>query len=207
MTTIDRNVPADIHYEGVDVDTEIKDDIDSIISLLKKSGVKFDGMVFAKTVSDFRPIGLSSPQKVYEIMDLNFFFFMDLMRLLVKKRMLKDGSSVVAMSSISSIHAMKAKASFAAAKAALDSAVRCLASELADKGIRVNSIQKGGVDADLTKSHIKAITELNHGKETDRQPLGLVKAKEIENLITFLLSEACPSITGTSIVIDGGYLL
>ena len=181
--------------------------IDEILTNMKGQGKAFDGFVFLKTESDFRPMSMNHPAKVLEIMNSNFLIFMEFMLSLIKKRMLNKGASVVAMSSISSIHAMKAKTSFAAAKAALDSAVRCMASELADKRIRVNSIQKGGVDIDLSKGNIRNITELNNGEESLRQPLGLVKAEEIGNLITFLLSDACPSITGTSIIIDGGYML
>lgn len=191
------------------LETDILDysKIESTVTSMKSMNLSFDGILFLKTESDFRPLAMNTPAKVFEIMKSNFLIFLEFMRLLIKKRMLNRGASVVAMSSISSIHAMKAKTVFAAAKAALDSSVRCMASELSDKGIRVNTIQKGSVDADMMKGHIQTVSELNNGGESKRQPLGLVKAEEIGNLITLLLSDACPSITGTSIVIDGGYLL
>lgn len=129
------------------------------------------------------------------------------MRVLKKTRGLKEKASVVALSSISSIRAMKAKMAFCSAKAALDAAVRCLALELADKGIRVNSIQKGVVDADFEKGHIQDITAINDGSAKKMSPLGVTKAIEVANTIAFLLSNATTTITGTSIVIDGGYTL
>ena len=113
----------------------------------------------------------------------------------------------MAMSSISSIRAMKAKMAFCAAKAALDASVRCLAVELACKGIRVNSVQKGGVDVDFEKDHIQNINTLNEEFTSRKQVLGISKAGEVANVVAFLLSDATRTITGTSIVIDGGYIL
>ena len=129
------------------------------------------------------------------------------MRSLHKAKGLKEGASVVAMSSISSIRAMKAKMAFCAAKAALDASVRCLAVELACKGIRVNSVQKGGVDVDFEKDHIQNINTLNEEFTSRKQFLGISKAGEVANVVAFLLSDATRTITGTSIVIDGGYIL
>lgn len=188
----------------MEVDSE---DIEAETKQLTKKEGPFDGLVFSKTVSDFRPLSMTKHQTLEKLMNDNFFSFIDVLRTVLKNKGLKDNASIVAMSSISSIRSMKAKTAFSAAKAALDSSVRCLAAELADKGIRINSIQKGGVDADMEKSHIQDITAINGGENVARQPLGLSKAEEIGNTVVFLLSDATRTITGTSIVIDGGYTL
>lgn len=168
---------------------------------------KCDGVVFSIVHSDFKPLQFVKPNNVTSILEDNYGLFVELIRSLKKAKGLKDGSSIVALSSISSIRAMKAKMAFSAAKAALDAAVRCLAVELGEKGIRVNSIQKGGVDADFVKGHIQDINAINDGSTEKKQFLGLTKAEEIANVTAFLLSDAAPTITGTSIVIDGGYTL
>ena len=135
-----------------------------------------------------------------------YFAFIDLLRDLMKRKAFAKNASIVVMSSISSIRAMKAKMVFSAAKAALDASVRSLALELAPKGIRINSIQKGAVDVDFEKDHIQAVSALNDDM-TGRQVLGLTAASEVANLVAFLLSDATKTMTGTSIVIDGGYTL
>ena len=73
---------------------------------------------------------------------------------------MENGASIVAMSSISSIKAMKAKMAFCSSKAALDAAVRCLAVEFANDGIRVNSVKKGGVDVDFEKNIFRVLVLL-----------------------------------------------
>lgn len=187
----------DIHIENAEA---------SITDLLECDS-PFNGLVYGVVHSDFKPLQFIKPALVDSIMHDNYGIFIEVMRVLKKKHGLKDGASVVAMSSISSIRAMKAKMAFCSAKAALDAAIRCLAIELGDKGIRLNSVQKGGVDADLDKDHIQNIVSINDNATEKKQILGLTKAEEVANVVAFLLSDAATTITGTSIIIDGGYTL
>lgn len=168
---------------------------------------QFDGFVFSVVHSDFRPLSTVKADNFRKIMEENTSLFVEAMRVLCKSKGLKAGSSVVAMSSISSIRTMKAKMAFSASKAALDAIVRELAVELADKGIRVNSIQKGAVETDFEKDQIQAIDAIRGEGIKSAQPLGLCKAEEVANLVAFLLSDAVKTMTGASLVLDGGYTL
>lgn len=181
--------------------------VESDLKQLVKDSEPFDGFVFTLMHSDFRPLQFVKPELIAEILNDNYALFVETMRILRKSKALKNGASVVALSSISSIRAMKAKMAFCSAKAALDAAVRCLAVELADKDIRVNSIQKGVVDVDFAKGHIQDVASINDGAAEKAAPLGVTKAEEVANTVVFLLSDATRTITGTSIVIDGGYTL
>lgn len=166
----------------------------------------FDGLFWGGVHSDFRPLKMVSHENMEEIMKDNYFAFIDLLRDLMKRKAIAKNASIVVMSSISSIRAMKAKMVFSAAKAALDASVRSLALELAPKGIRINTIQKGAVDVDFEKDHIQAVSAIND-EMASRQVLGLTSAAEVANLVAFMLSDATKTMTGTSIVIDGGYTL
>ena len=168
--------------------------------------VAFDGLFWGVVHSDFRPLKMVSHDNMAHIMNDNYFAFIDLLRDLIKQKRMANNASIVAMSSISSIRAMKAKMVFSAAKAALDASIRSLALELAPKGIRINTIQKGAVDVDFEKGHIQVVNSLNEDM-AGRQVLGLTSASEVANLVAFLLSDATQTMTGTSIVIDGGYTL
>ena len=181
--------------------------IESGIKTLINEGGAFDGIVFAIIHSDFKPLRFVKPSNVQSIMNDNFNVFIEVIRSLKKNKGLNNKSSIVAISSISSIRAMKAKMIFSASKAALDAAIRCLALELADNGIRINSVLKGVVDTDFEKLHIQDIAAINEGSTESKQVLGITRATEIANLVSFLLSDATETMTGTSIVIDGGYTL
>lgn len=183
------------------------DTVESVIKKLSEAEGPFDGFVYGIVHSDFKPLQYVKPEIVQTLMADNYGLFIEALRILKKSKGISKNASIVAMSSISSIRAMKAKMAFCSAKAALDAAIRCLAIELGDKGIRINSIQKGGVDADLEKSHIKDISSINEKATEKKQILGLTSAIEIANVVAFLLSDATKTITGTSIVVDGGYTL
>ena len=135
-------------------------------------------------------------------MDVNFYSFVELVRLATKKKYFNDGGSIVVMSSISSIRGYKAKSEYCVSKAAVDAFVRCMALELADRKIRVNSVMPAEV---LTPLAQKA-RELNGSIGTANMdaPLGPSDPYEVANTIAFLLSDATKTITGTSILIDGG---
>lgn len=182
-------------------------DVESTLKDLAKNNGPFDGIVYGVVHSDFKPLQFVKPELIDSLMHDNYGLFIEVMRVLKKSRGIANGASIVAMSSISSIRAMKAKMAFCSSKAALDAAVRCLAVELGDKGVRINSVQKGGVDADLEKAHIQDVTAINENATEKKQILGLTRAVEVANLVAFLLSDAATTITGTSIVIDGGYTL
>ena len=210
QTGIDEAIVSQTRLFGAEVVEYSQKDITAIeteLGKVAKEDGPFDGFVFTLMHSDFRPLQYVRPELVSQILNDNFGLFVEAMRVLRKSRALRIGASIVALSSISSIRAMKAKMAFCSAKAALDASIRCLALELADKRIRVNSIQKGIVDTDFQKGHIQDVTVINNGASEKYAPLGPSSSVEVANLVVFLLSDTTKTITGTSIVLDGGYTL
>ena len=167
----------------------------------------FDGIVYAGGKGGVRPLKLNSAEFVHSMFHENVFTFFELVRLLLKKRLIREGASIVALSSVSSIKGLKSKSVYSASKAALDAAVRGMAAELADKKIRVNSIQKGWVSSDMNLDFIQSNMALNRENDLDKQLLGPIEPIEVANLTAFLLSDLVKSITGTAILLDGGYTL
>lgn len=180
-------------------------DGDALISLIKeiveKNGL-INGLVHCAGVSSRKPINVLKKESFNKLMDINFYSFMELVKLMSKKSLFADGGSIVVMSSISSIRGYKAKSEYCVSKAAVDAFVRCAALELAARKIRINSVMPGEVLTPLgLKSREMAAMA---GSSIDEAPLGPTEPCEVANLITFLLSDATRTITGTSIRIDGG---
>jgi len=180
-------------------------DINSIIGLIKEivnsSGI-IDGLVHCAGISSRKPLNVLTKDGFSKVMDINFYSFVELVRQVCKKKHFSEGGSVVVMSSISSIKGYKAKTEYCVSKAAVDAFVRCMALELADRKIRVNSVMAAEV---LTPLALKA-REMNQsvGASDFNAPLGPSEPYEVANTIAFLLSDATKTITGTSILIDGG---
>lgn len=161
-----------------------------------------DGLVHCAGISSRKPLNVLRPEGFSKVMDVNFYSFEELTRLFTKKGNMNDGGSIVVMSSISSIRGYKAKTEYCVSKAAVDAFVRCMALELAPKRIRINSVMAAEV---LTPLALKAReTNAMVGAADFEAPLGPSEPYEVANTIAFLLSDATKTITGASILIDGG---
>lgn len=85
-------------------------------------------------------------------------------------------------------------------KAAVAAMVKGLALDLAARGIRVNNIQPGPIETDMTVEHIERIKEM--------VPLGQVgQTEDIAELVSYLAGASSRYMTGSSITIDGGMTL
>lgn len=167
----------------------------------------FNGFVFCAGIGGVRPLSLSTVAFNSEMMHANYLTFLEFVRCLSKRKKLSDGGSIVAVSSVASVKGLKSKIAYSASKAALDASVRNLAAELSEKKIRVNSIQKGWVSSDMQKDFIQSNQSISQDDDFKRQLLGVIEPDEIANTTVFLLSDAAPSLTGTSVLLDGGYTL
>ncbi len=163
---------------------------------------KISGIVHCAGISSRKPLNVLTKVGFSKIMDINFYSFVELVRQATKKKYFADGGSIVVMSSISSIKGYKAKSEYCVSKASVDAFVRCVAAELAHRKIRVNSVMAAEV---LTPLAFKAReTNAALGVSDFYAPLGPSETYEVANTICFLLSDATKTITGTSLLIDGG---
>ena len=114
---------------------------------------KLDGLVHCAGISSRKPLNVLSKDGFSKVMDVNFYSFVELVKQCAKRRHINDGASIVVMSSISSIRGYKAKTEYCVSKASVDAFVRCMALELADRRIRINSVMAAEV---LTPLALKA---------------------------------------------------
>lgn len=174
---------------------------EAVTNIVEQYG-KLDGLVHCAGISSRKPLNVLSKEGFTKVMDVNFFSFVELVKQCAKKKHINNGASIVVMSSISSIRGYKAKTEYCVSKAAVDAFVRCMALELADRKIRVNSVMAAEV---LTPLALKAReTNATVGASDFNAPLGPSEPYEVANTIAFLLSDATKTITGTSLLIDGG---
>jgi NAD(P)-dependent dehydrogenase (short-subunit alcohol dehydrogenase family) len=165
----------------------------------------FDGFVNCVGIRCRRPLSMITPKVLNVIMSVNFGSFIELVRCITKKKHFNEGLSIVGISSISSQKGGISVTAYAASKAAMDCAVRCLAKELAPKKIRLNTV----VPAQINTPAYANLLKMNGGAEDvtlSRQYLGLGEPIDVANVIAFLLSNSSRFITGSAIPVDGGFL-
>lgn len=186
------------------VDLSNIDSLSSIISEFVSNYGLIDGLVHCAGISSRKPLNMLKPEGFDKIMRVNVYSFVELVKQIVRKGNYAENASIVAISSVSSIKGYKAKTEYCMSKAALDAVIRCLAVELIEKRIRINSIMPGIVDTPMAIKTRNLNAAINAGSDDSSQPLGNCQPIEIANMIAYLLSEKACSITGTSIKIDGG---
>ena len=94
---------------------------------------------------------------------------------------------------------------YGSSKGAVLAGVKSMAVELAHRRIRVNSLSPRVVETEMTASFFEKIPKDTQDTIMNMHPLGLGTTSDIANVIAFLLSEASRWITGTNIIVDGGY--
>ena len=188
------------HQLTIDLTNE-KDVAEAVSQAVEKYG-KLDGLVHCAGISSRKPLNVLSKDGFSKVMDVNFYSFVELVKQCAKKKHINEGASIVVMSSISSIKGYKAKTEYCVSKAAVDAFVRCMALELADRKIRVNSVMAAAVNTPMAQRARE--TNAAVGAAAFEAPLGITEPYEVANTIAFLLSDATKTITGTSILIDGG---
>ena len=175
--------------------------LDELVSKLPK----LDGVVFCAGYNEFVPFKFIKKEKAEKIFDLNYFSTVYLTQKLLKKKILNKGASLVFISSISSKLGVPATSLYSASKAAINSTVKVLASELAPQKIRANAICPGIVitpmleQGNVDKSQIMEQEKL--------YPLGFGTPEDVANAVAFHLSDASRWLTGNIMNLDGGFTL
>lgn len=116
---------------------------------------------------------------------------------------LSNPGSILTLTYFGSTRAIPNYNMMGVAKAALESSVRYLASDLGEKGIRVNAISAGAVKT-LAVTGIKHHSELLKESESRTVDQKSVTTSEIGNVAAFLMSDLSTGMTGDIVYVDKG---
>lgn len=184
-------------------DLSRSDEIESLVEKLPK----LDGAVSNAGISKLLPVQFIKEDTLKEVFQINSMASILLTRSLVKKKKLRNPSSIVYTSSIAGVDTVSpASSMYSASKGALHGFMKNAALELAKKGVRCNSVNPGFVVTDLTE--LKALTEELRQIHLEKYPLQRFgKPEDVAFAIIYLLSDASAWVTGTALRIDGGFTL
>ena len=181
-------------------------DLDSIEGkmgeIVREQG-SLDGLVYCAGIGTATPLNMFKPAKMQAVFNVNYFGFIETVRQVTKKGRFNTGMRIVGISSVAAVRGDKTKTAYSGSKAAMDSSVRCMARELADKGICINTVAPAMTATELYQQF------QNQNGQTDqsllrRQYLGIIQTTDVANAIAFLLSPAARMITGITLPVDGG---
>ena len=183
-------------------------EVDSISQWMKKLAGElgpFDGVVHSAGIHQMQPLRFLTNDQLNEVMNINFNAAVALVRGLRQKNVSAKQASVVFLSSVMGLVGQPGVAAYTASKGALLAVTKSLALELAKENIRVNSIAAGQVETEMTERQRQTLTLEQFANIETMHPLGIGTARDIANAVAFLLADSGRWITGTTLIVDGGY--
>ena len=197
---------SSLEGEGHVVITADLGEDDGIRFLVERVPV-LNGIVHAAGISDTVLFQFLKKERLENIFNINFFAPVVLSQLLLKKKLLQKGGSIVFLSSIDGpVTAHIGNSMYSATKGALSAMMQNMSIELASKGIRVTAVLPGMTETPLI--HNDDITQEQLNKDMELYPLKrYADPREIAWAIIYLLSDASTFTIGASLVVDGGFTI
>ena len=182
--------------------------IDEIPSWLKQIANRtgpIAGLVHSAGISATRPLRTISEKEIVALMTINVSSAIALAKGFRQKGVYADGASIVLLASVMGLVGQPANSLYSASKGALIAAARSLALELARENIRVNCIAPAMVMTEMGE-HLKATLPPENWKAVEAMhPLGVGTPEDVAGAAAFLIAPTGRWITGTTLVMDGGY--
>lgn len=175
-------------------------------TILQKAG-KLDGMVHCAGLPGVIPLKVLGRTKLEQIMAVNFYSFVELVRQFGKRRYSRDGASVVALSTVLIQKPRPYELAYISSKAALEAAVPVMAMELAKRSIRVNCVSPGAVRTEMIERLAEELDNRDFLESLSQSSiLGWQTPEEIAGVCAFLLSDSASAITARCVRADGGFI-
>jgi NAD(P)-dependent dehydrogenase (short-subunit alcohol dehydrogenase family) len=193
---------------GIVADQASVSDIESLAEAVREKFGQIDILFINAGILGMSSIEDATEKMFDEVIDINFKgAFFTLSRFMP---FLKDGASVVFLSSNTASRATPSAAIYSASKAALNSIMRNAVIELAPRKIRVNAVSPGPTETEvmnkigLDEITLKAIKDSLPG----RVPLNRMgTAEDVAKMVAYLCGDYAGFITGAEILMDGGMVL
>ncbi|KAH8360052.1 hypothetical protein KR093_010411 [Drosophila rubida] len=163
--------------------------------LVNNAGILETGTIENTSLAQYDRVMNTNTRAVYQL------------TMLAAPELIKTKGNIVNVSSVNGIRSFPGVLAYNISKAAVDQLTRCVALELAAKGVRVNSINPGVI---ITEIHKRGGMDeatyqkfLEHSKTT--HAMGRPgDVNEVAQAIAFLASDAASFTTGVSLPVDGG---
>jgi enoyl-[acyl-carrier protein] reductase I len=187
---------------------EVRDpaQVDALFAALESSWGRFDILVHSIAFAPKEALQgrvVDCPREGFlTAMDVSCWSFLDLARR--AEPLMKGGGTMLTMSYLGANEVVENYGIMGPVKAALESAVRYVATELGPKGIRVHAVSPGPL-ATRAASGIKDFDELMERVSARAPARRLVTIEEVGAACVFLSSDYGAAMTGETLYIDGGY--
>jgi NAD(P)-dependent dehydrogenase (short-subunit alcohol dehydrogenase family) len=158
-----------------------------------------DGVVHAAGIDGLSPVRMLRQSFMQTVLDSNFMAPMLLTQQLLATKSLRNGASIVFLSSIAAHTGTAGVGPYSASKAALEGMMRCLALEIAPRAMRANALAPGMVDTPLVNGDRDWLDQ-----KGAMYPLGLGRPEDVAYAAIYLLADVSRKVTGIQLHLNGG---
>lgn len=187
---------ADVSIDAERIIKETIEKFNRLDVLINNAGFAIRGTIDTTKIEDYDAVMATNVRGVIQLTQYAMPY------------LVKSKGNVVNVSSVAGLKAINNSLAYCISKAALDHFTRCAAMDVADRGVRVNSVNPGLIETEfqiradgMKPSDYPAFLEAR-GK---RHPVGRAgQAIEVVNAIAFLANENAGFVTGVCLPVDGG---
>jgi NAD(P)-dependent dehydrogenase (short-subunit alcohol dehydrogenase family) len=164
------------------------------------------GLVHAAGVQSVVPVRMLTPEKWRMVLLVNTEAALALAKAFLDRRVYAgEHGSIVFLSSVMGRVGTPGRVAYSLSKGALDGLTRSLALELAPRKIRVNCVAPAFVRTRMFDEMFKLWTDEQRAQVERLHPLGIGQPEDVAHAVAFLLADTGKWITGSVMVVDGGY--
>jgi len=185
--------------EAVQGDVTRADDLNRLFDTVKAKAGRLDILVTSSGVSEFSTLESTTEEHFDKAFDVNVRGMVFTVKRAVQY--MASGSTIVLVGSIAGSIGNPGYGTYSATKAAVRSYARTWTSELAGRGIRVNTLSPGPIDTPM----FDAVSDEVRMSLTHRIPLNRMGLpEEVATAALFLASADSSFVAGAELCIDGG---
>jgi NAD(P)-dependent dehydrogenase (short-subunit alcohol dehydrogenase family) len=173
-------------------------------NLVREHG-PFSGLVYCAAVMSAFPLKDVEIPAMEEIFHVNTMAPILLAQAFRRPSAFCAPASIVFVTSIIGLIGRPALTVYGASKEALHGFVRSAALELSRQGIRINAVAPGMIETEHGMDQFARMSDAQRAAVKAAYPLGIGAPQDVAGAVTFLVSDDSKWITGTTLVVDGGY--
>lgn len=192
-------------HTKIATDLSINENIEKLVNLCPN----LDGLVNNAGIPKLSTVRYIKGDSLNEIININTISPILLTSLLVKNKKINRDGSIVFISSISGVFiSTLGESMYSASKGAINGFVKGAAIDLAAQRIRVNSINPGLIETNILELANEIFSKEQIIDKLRQYPLKRIgQPTDVAYAAIYLLSVASSWVTGTNIVVDGGFTL
>lgn len=193
---------------AIKCDVSDKAEVDDLVKKTIEKWGKVDIFVNNAGILQFKPFLDLTEEDWDKVLDVNLKGYFLCAQAAAKEMVKQKSGSIINIASIAMGQVgvgFPTLSHYSASKGGIVALTETIAAELAPYNIRVNAVAPGGIDTPMVGA-IKDNPQAMEGTLSRIPMKRLGKPEEVANLVLFLASDASSYMTGSTVVIDGGYL-